>query len=408
LSPGAVKDFDALVIGAGPAGSAAAILLAQAGWSVSLAEKDSFPRDKVCGGFIGAGSLRVLDALGAGDAFRSLAGPPVRAVGFFGPGDPVIAPMPRGARPGPPYGGAVRREQLDAMLLELARDHGARIHQPAAVVALQREGGAFLCRLREGNSSYALRARHVVAAHGSWLRGPLPTQQRHAAPRDADLFGFKAYFSEAALAPGLMPLIAFPGGYGGLVQADAGIVSLSFCIRSDALARCRQARSGAAADAALAHIVRACPGARDALLRARRIGPWRSAGPIRPGIRAFSTDGVHMLGNAAGEAHPAIAEGITMALQSAAMLSGRLIEGNLSAQGYEREWRSRFGMRLGLSTIFAHVAMRSAAAAASGALLRRAPGALSALAALSGKADSMPPLNLVQSTIRLWNRDPMS
>jgi flavin-dependent dehydrogenase len=386
LSPGGVKTFDALVIGAGPAGSAAAILLAKAGRSVALAEKDGFPRDKVCGGFVGAGSLPLLDALGAGDALCSLAGPPVRTVGFFGPGDPVIAPMPRGARSGAPYGRAVRREQFDAMLLELARCHGACIHQPAAVVALEQEGGAFLCRLRDGDSSYALRARHVLAAHGSWLRGPLPTQQRHAAPRDADLFGFKAHFREAALAPGLMPLIAFPGGYGGLVHADAGIATLSFCIRSDALSRCRKARPGGAGDAALAHIVRACPGARDALLRARRIGPWRSAGPIRPGIRPFCMDGIHVLGNAAGEAHPAIAEGITMALQSAAMLAGRLVEGNLSAQDYEREWRARFETRVTISTIFAHVAMRSAAAAASGAVLRGLPRALSALAALSGKA----------------------
>jgi flavin-dependent dehydrogenase len=97
-------------------------------------------------------------------------------------------------------------------------------------------------------------------------------------------------------------------------------------------------------------------------------------------------DGIHVLGNAAGEAHPAIAEGITMALQSAAMLAGRLVEGNLSAQDYEREWRARFETRVTISTIFAHVAMRSAAAAASGAVLRGLPRALSALAALSGKA----------------------
>ena len=41
--------FDALIIGAGPAGSSAAILLARAGWSVALIEKQRFPRRKVCG-----------------------------------------------------------------------------------------------------------------------------------------------------------------------------------------------------------------------------------------------------------------------------------------------------------------------------------------------------------------------
>ena len=46
--------FDALIIGAGPAGSSAAILLATAGWSVALIEKQAFPRRKVCGECVAA------------------------------------------------------------------------------------------------------------------------------------------------------------------------------------------------------------------------------------------------------------------------------------------------------------------------------------------------------------------
>ena len=48
---------DALIVGAGPAGSAAARLLAQAGWSVALVEKAEFPRRKVCGEFISATTI---------------------------------------------------------------------------------------------------------------------------------------------------------------------------------------------------------------------------------------------------------------------------------------------------------------------------------------------------------------
>jgi 2-polyprenyl-6-methoxyphenol hydroxylase-like FAD-dependent oxidoreductase len=66
--------FDAVVVGAGPAGASTAILLARAGWSVALVERQRFPRRKVCGECIAASNLPLLDALGIGDAVARLAG----------------------------------------------------------------------------------------------------------------------------------------------------------------------------------------------------------------------------------------------------------------------------------------------------------------------------------------------
>ena len=60
--------LDAVIVGAGPAGASAAILLARAGWSVALVEKTPFPRRKVCGECISAGSFPLLEALGLGPA----------------------------------------------------------------------------------------------------------------------------------------------------------------------------------------------------------------------------------------------------------------------------------------------------------------------------------------------------
>ena len=57
--------YDAAVVGAGPAGSAAAILLARAGRKVLLVEKDTFPRHKVCGEFLSSDALPLLERLGA-------------------------------------------------------------------------------------------------------------------------------------------------------------------------------------------------------------------------------------------------------------------------------------------------------------------------------------------------------
>ena len=106
--------YDALVIGAGPAGSVAARLLAQAGWHVALAEKADFPRRKVCGEFISAATLQVLEACGVADEFLAAAGPPVLRVGIYAGDAALLAPEER------VWGRALGREHLDLLLRDAA------------------------------------------------------------------------------------------------------------------------------------------------------------------------------------------------------------------------------------------------------------------------------------------------
>ena len=77
------NSFDAVVLGAGPAGATAALLLARAGWSVALVEKTAYPRRKVCGEFLSATNLPLLRELGLGERFLDVAGPDVRRVAIF-------------------------------------------------------------------------------------------------------------------------------------------------------------------------------------------------------------------------------------------------------------------------------------------------------------------------------------
>ena len=88
------KRYDAVVIGGGPAGSATALMLARAGWSVAIVEKSRFPRPKVCGEFISATTAPLLAELGVLEDVRRLAGPEVRRVGIFAGETISIAPMP--------------------------------------------------------------------------------------------------------------------------------------------------------------------------------------------------------------------------------------------------------------------------------------------------------------------------
>ena len=92
--PVPMRTFDAVVIGGGPGGSTAALLLAQAGWSVAIVERKIFPRRKVCGEYLSATNLPLLDRLGLADEFVARAGPPVRRVALFAGNRTLTGPLP--------------------------------------------------------------------------------------------------------------------------------------------------------------------------------------------------------------------------------------------------------------------------------------------------------------------------
>ncbi|HWU56630.1 MAG TPA: hypothetical protein VN175_14065, partial [Rhizomicrobium sp.] len=277
------------------------------------------------------------------------------------------------------WGRALGRETLDTMLRDAAVMAGATLLQPAEVTELRHEDGEHVCLLDDGRE---IAARIVIAACGSWnARGVFPVTGDPARP--SDLFAFKAHFRDSRLPPGLMPLLAFPGGYGGLVESDKGRVSLSCCIRRDMLAKVRQRHDGRAGEAVLAHILETTRGAQLALGHAALEGSFLSTGPIHPGIRARYQDDVYFTGNIAGEAHPVIAEGISMAIQSSALLARLLIahRGEL----YARQWQRCFAPRIRAASLFAHLAMSGAGRFAGLTLLRAAPRLLDVGARLSGK-----------------------
>jgi flavin-dependent dehydrogenase len=385
--------LDAVVIGGGPAGATTALLLARAGWSVAVVERSTFPRPKVCGEFLSAASLPLLRGLGVAHAFLDLAGPEVRRVGLFARNGSVTAHMPRLPDERHGWGRALSREHLDTLLLEAAAGEGAEIFQNRTVTGIQDGLERTTHRVQtvcgHTRRETVLDARIVIAAHGSWDAGHLPTQPDRRQARASDLFGFKARFLNTALPSGLMPLLTFPGGYGGMVHSDHERVSLSCCIRRDQLERCRlRDHSVSAGRAVLAHIIATCPPARDVLEDATLEFEWRSAGPIRPGIRSTSRDGIFLAGNAAGEAHPVVAEGISMAMQSGLALARALISApdtTGARRAYAAEWRRMFAPRIYAAAIIAHWAMRPRAVAAVLPLLRAFPAVLTEGARTSGK-----------------------
>jgi len=144
------------------------------------------------------------------------------------------------------------------------------------------------------------------------------------------------------------------------------------------------------------HLRETCPGVKNASLGGERQGAWLTVGPIRPGIRLRESPGIYRVGNASGETHPLVGEGISMALQSSRMLVASLLahaNPGIDAQRlsaahrmYANAWRAAFVPRLRFAAVYARIAMRPTLSAPIGRALRQWPALLTTAARFAGKA----------------------
>jgi menaquinone-9 beta-reductase len=153
---------DVLVVGAGPAGIAAAITLHRAGRSVVVVDKARFPRDKCCGDGLTTLALRELEALGlvpeqVDDWFD------VDAAWLRSPsGREIVAPLPdRGS-----YAAVATRRSLDHAVVELARALGIPVHDGHGFSAIDTGDAAHIDVAVDGIG--LVRSRYVIAADGMW------------------------------------------------------------------------------------------------------------------------------------------------------------------------------------------------------------------------------------------------
>jgi menaquinone-9 beta-reductase len=208
-------DTELLVVGAGPAGSAAAITGAGLGVRVTLVDKAVFPRDKTCGDALTVAALRLLERLGleleALPTYES-----VRATIVVSPsGRQIVLPLPDDGQ----YAGVVPREELDAALLDVARRAGAEVREGAALTGLVERDDGVTAELADGST---VRARWVVAADGHYSK-----VRRLVQPGSGPSFGeataFRQYFRgvddrrtwvlfEEDLLPGYAWVFPLPGG----------------------------------------------------------------------------------------------------------------------------------------------------------------------------------------------------
>jgi len=162
------EDWDVLVVGAGPAGSALAWRLARAGVRVQILDAAAFPRSKPCGDCLSPGATPLLAEMGIAQLLQSYR--PAHLVGWRlrTPGNTWFEGRFGADLPGPAFGYAIPRRILDSLLLDAAVTAGACLRERTRVFALDTSNPhapAVRARSCDGRE-HTLRARWIVGADG--------------------------------------------------------------------------------------------------------------------------------------------------------------------------------------------------------------------------------------------------
>ena len=221
-----MNSTEALVIGGGPAGAAAGVLLARRGREVTIVEKSAAMHDKVCGEFLSVEAVRYLAQLGLD--LVGLGAIPVSGVRLARQKPIAEYHLPFAAM-------ALSRKTLDEALLALAAREGANVRRGERIVALWRSHAGWSAQKTNGDD---LRARSVFLATGKhdlngWRRSP---------GNQNNLMAFKMHFALAHAQQqalrGWIELCLFPGGYAGLQLTEDSNANLCLLVDRSMLQRC--------------------------------------------------------------------------------------------------------------------------------------------------------------------------
>ncbi len=303
---------DVVVIGAGPAGAAAALFAARRGRRVIVFDKQAFPRDKPCGEGLMPGGRPALRELGLEDAVISGGAPPLNGIQFGIAGQPAVA-VPFPAHDGEQAGLGIRRLAFDARLADALGHHSEIQFCPqteARDVRRDADGVATVI-----TAAGEVRARFVAVADGlrsafrhrlGWTVGPRPPHR----------YGIVAHWTMSApLDPWVR--ITFDRGlevYEGPVAGNQRMVGL-LCYHD------RMREFGGRLESRYREVAQALrPGLRNADL----VGAVSAAGPFWYGASTVADRGIFLVGDAAGFTDPITAEGVAAGLRQARAFAAAL------------------------------------------------------------------------------------
>lgn len=334
------EQFDAAIVGAGPAGSSAAIQLALNGRRVLLIEEKKFPRPKLCGEFISPECMAHFERLGV--SMETRAAPINKTVFYSKRGHSVAVPSDWFTKNTRALG--LSRAEMDHRLLQRARDVGVTVIDETHVSDVIEETGrvrGVITRTPTGtNHYYAHITIDATGRHRAMARQFDPP----ARPKKHKLVAFKAHLVGARPADDACEIYFYPGGYGGLNNIEDGFANLCFIIKASEV---RKYNSDP--ETVMREIVMKNERAAHTLADAHAGSRWISVSLEGFGRKAVSPmPGLLAVGDAASFIDPFTGSGILMALESgriAADVLGRHDVLETISREYELEYSRTFGSR---------------------------------------------------------------
>lgn len=311
-----VSKYDAIIIGAGPAGSSAAYHLSKAGLKVLLFEKYFFPREKVCGDTITPIGVALLEKM---QLFNYLEIPPIkiRGVRIFTTRGGINQSQFKLNKNYPPYSLSIPRSYLDKALKEVAEDAGAEAREGAKVVSINfnESGLASGVSFESNGHTFTEKAHFIVMACGGGTKLGVQALGMRLDDYKAVGVAIRAYFENVSGVEDYMEIYAedryWPGMGWIFPLADSRVNAGIGYYLKDSLKR------KASLNKSLSIFEKEGFYSGKRLVKAKMIGEPRAHKILMGGIKkkAFQK-GIFLVGEAAGLVNPFTGEGIAPALKS--------------------------------------------------------------------------------------------
>ena len=305
---------DVLVVGAGPAGSAAAAALARAGHDVLLVESHAHPRPKACAEYASPRIAEELARLGVPDEAWQPDALPVRGMRVIRGADAVEMTYHDAGGQRPAWG--LDRERFDATLAVHAVDSGARLMERTALDDVHWRGGQDAsggrvtgASLRTGDGRLTVRCRWLIGADGARSRAAQRLNVDLGALGRPQRLGLVAHYEGVRELADHGEMHVGNGYYVGLAPLAGSRLNVGMALPLDGDKQPAEERFAAA--------IEGIPAVAERLRGVRRLTPIRGASPIAHRVRSATGRGWMLIGDAAGFIDPFTGEGIYRALRSA-------------------------------------------------------------------------------------------
>jgi len=344
------------IIGAGPSGASLAIRLAQKGFRVTLIERESFPRPKLCGEFISPECLRHFRELEVFDQMLAAGGERIVETVFYATSGKHIGVPSEWFNENEAGALSLSRAAMDLRLLERAKAVGVEVYEQTSVIGLTGEEDTIhglKIRDKNGAEKEIFADLFVDATGRARVLGKLAAKQQRDddrqlpttnAGRPTKLVGFKTHLKNARPENGTCEIYFFRGGYGGLSRVENGLANFCFLIRADVV---RDFSSDT--QQVIESVIFENRRARSALENAVPVHDWLAVAVDGFGEKNLNpAPNLFAVGDAGAFIDPFTGSGMLMAFESAEILSRAITENSSAEQiagqyktGHARKFRRR-------------------------------------------------------------------